>query len=842
MFLDKLMALTLGFSMAAAALALVWAVLRGTMAERGRRDSSAERKDSRGEELRDSAGAGFSFDYSPDGIILATADGRILAANRKATELFDWPSEDMLGKGVNELFVEDLSLRHTQLYARSCGLNQLVMASDGIGNPLQAQRRDGNIFSVEVSLEINERDGEDLMVVGLRDVSGRTQVAVEILDSTTDAIFVYDPEDMHFTYANRGAVKQLGYSRDEFLTFGPLEILNEDSKAEFARLFKACHSMREEAGAHTFIYVDRSGNELPVEVELRYVDRKDSSYIISIGRNVSERIDAMNSLEVSAIQLKQLNRELEVERGKLEAEVKDRTRELDVARRKAEQANQAKSDFLAAMSHEIRTPMNGVIGMTELLLDTDLDGKQQRQVETIQESSESLLSIIDEILDFSKIEAGKVELATEPVDLLDLTSSVYRAMLGVAQRSDVAVRYYFDPTLIPMRCCDPLRIRQIITNLLGNAIKFSSKLERQGCALLRVEGAADDQLRIIVEDNGIGISENSRQTIFDPFMQADAETSKHYGGTGLGLPITKVLVEKMGGRIELESERGAFTRFVLTLPIPALPQHAEAVTPRLRHTRCILFARDGRQFSDWQGFLRFHGAEVVKADRPAEIFELCQSGGDEFEETYILALDQGLGEDLFHRLVASYEVTDDQSGYRRFVLIRTPEVQTSAAGPRTDTAEFGSRLLVIDGSLDRNRNFEQALSCFLTGKCEVDEPEAAVKDRAETSAAPATVDATRDASKEQGRILVAEDNIINQNVIGSQLEALGFQCTLVNDGVEALEVWKTKQHALLLTDLHMPNMDGYTLAQEIRRLEARDERTPIIAYTANAVKGNAIAV
>lgn len=768
--------------------------------------------------------------FSPDGLVVVNSEGIIVQSNLQMQKLFACSTQDLIGSSLLSLFPANRPIDFEDLSSGSAHAKQLIMAMDGIGDRFKARRKDGTEFSAEIAILRGEYELNDLYAVAIRDISPRLQVALGFLESTLDAILAYDAQSMDFIYANKGAERQIGYCREQLLDMNPKEIIDEDSWPVFKELFDRALCGDSNQSTRTIIFSTGYGIKKIFEVSIYFVDHNLNSYVISTGRDVTERIDALNAIEVKSIELQQLNKELQAERESLEAEVADRTRQLETAWQKAEEANNAKSSFLASMSHEIRTPMNGVVSMIELLLESRLDEAQRQKLITMQDSSQSLLTIIDEILDFSKIEAGRIDLSKDEVDLKDLVASIYSSLLPIANRSQVVLGLYHDPALPTTIVSDATRLRQIINNIVGNAIKFSSRLSRQGVVRLRIECGSEGQLRIVVEDNGIGISSAALDTIFEPFEQESEATLQRFGGTGLGLPITKALVEKMQGAIQVVSRQNEFTRFTIELPIEVdevgETKAAQSAQPRLENILCVLFCTDERRNQDWRDWLVSEGADVVCMDSWESLLSsFSLQADDSYKLTGVVlnaepddAIRQRIEGELQHRALDG------------FVLFKNRDMlERSEAGPWR----------ILEDHPYENRNFENLLAVLTGSKVQGPalKPEQEPVENTEPGPLLPLEHHGKSTMADRINILVAEDNPINQSVISSQLEALGFDSTLVSDGVQALEAWKRREHLLLLTDLHMPNMDGYTLAREIRRIENSSEHMPIIAYTANAVKG-----
>ncbi len=486
----------------------------------------------------------------------------------------------------------------------------------------------------------------------------------------------------------------------------------------------------------------------------------------------------------------------------------------------ATQANTAKSAFLATMSHEIRTPLNGVLGMAEILARSHLPPRELDAVRTIQASGRTLLAVIDDILDFSKIEAGRLELDPTDVPLNDLVEDLCASLVGMAHARDVDLYAFVAPELVSSMRVDPVRLRQVIYNLAGNAIKFSGRRAgHRGRVEVPLEPSDDAAKGVVLRviDDGIGMTAAVLGKLFTAFTQGETSTTRRFGGTGLGLTITRRLVEFMGGSVEVASTPGEGSTFTVRLPLEASAEQVASTRPDLGGVDVVVL-RGARCFDAGHvaRHLRAAGARVHLAEdeTTAEgvakaLRKLCVVVHGEGFAPSTLAR-SGDGDDLLRRLVfvpgaqLGEHVAQDRVVIVECDLLRASrllDAVAEAAGLRRPGS--GS---VADGAAD------------------TDGP------------TPASVAA---AQASGAMILVAEDDPVNQKVIVRQLELLGYAYELASNGVEALAAHRRGRHALLLTDLHMPEMDGYTLAQEIRRAEVSGERMPIVALTANALRDEA---
>lgn len=552
-----------------------------------------------------------------------------------------------------------------------------------------------------------------------------------------------------------------------------------------------------------------AGKQKHINIEKRYITRAGqlvwANVHMSLLRNSEENAESVVRMASDI-----------TERKNTEAELKK-------AKEAAEAANDAKSTFLATMSHEIRTPMNGILGMTELVLDTDLSTEQREHLGLVRLSAESLLTIINDILDFSKIEAGKLELETIPFDLRESLGETMKGLSIRAHQKMLELIYDVEPNVPESVLGDPGRIRQILVNLVGNAIKFTERGEILVTTKVESEGEEQVRVQFTVKDTGVGIPLEMQKKAFEAFSQADGSMARKYGGTGLGLTICVRLVEMMEGRIWMESEpgKGSAFEFVVNLGVQTERTARRLAVPpeRLRNLHALIVDDNGTNRRVLQGMLSRWGMKPTAVDGgklALQALEIAKSTGHPFP---LILLDGQMPEMDGFALAEHIQKNPELVGATIMML--------TSAGHLGDAERC--RKLGITGYLVKPVRQSELLDavCHLLGG-----------DAKKETVGLVTRHSLKE-EKKRARILLAEDNAVNRTLAIRLLEKRGYTVSVAANGREALAAFEKEHFDAILMDVQMPEMDGFEATGKIRELEKNTgKRIPIIAMTAHALKGD----
>ena len=722
------------------------------------------------------------LELSPAAIVTTDLDDNVTAWNAAAHELFGYTQAEALGRNI-----DDLIAKSDELHAEAVEVNRQI-ADGQVQLVTRRTRKDGTLADVDLRaapiLVGGETVGSYAIYHDLSDVHRQKQYFESLLEISPTAIITVGLDDK-VTSWNPAAEKLFGYTREEAVG------------RDIDDLIAASDDLRAEARE-----VNRRGSQQEYQLITRRT-RKDGSLV-----------DVQ--LLVAPVRLEG---EL-VGRYGIYHDIGD----LQRARQAAEEATEAKSTFLATMSHEIRTPMNAVIGMTGLLLDTELTPEQRGFADVIRTSGDALLGIINDILDLSKIEAGKLELESRPFVLRDSVEASLDLVAASAAAKGLDLASLLDPEAPVALVGDATRLGQILVNLLTNSVKFTEEgevvLSVEATRVSTGDGGGDEvhELHFAVRDTGIGIPNDRIDRLFESFTQVDASTTRRYGGTGLGLAISKRLSEMMGGTMWVESEVGKGSAFHFTVKAQAAAS-PELVYARGAHAQLagkrLLVVDDNavnrevvkRQASSWGMVSRDTGS-------PTEALEWIRRG-DPFDAAI---LDMQMPE------MDGVALAREIRRYRDARVLRL--VMLTSLGRRTEDVDAGADFAAqLTKPIKASQLYEALISVFGEMPEEV-RPVDARGGHGAVSASRAL------------QILVADDNAVNQQLALALLGKMGYSADVVTNGAEVLEALARRPYDVVLMDVEMPVMDGLEASRRINREWRAGRRPRIIAMTANAMQGD----
>jgi len=638
-----------------------------------------------------------------------------------------------------------------------------------------------------VALAIERRRAED----ELRESEERYR---DLFENAHDMVYTHDLTG-NYTSANNACEKITGYTHDECLGMNLSQVIAPDALTK-AKHALARKSAQNDSSAYELDIITKEGRRVTLEVNSRLIHRHGVPYAVhGIARDVTLR--------------------------------KQHERELEHARNAAMESARLKSEFLANMSHEIRTPMNGVIGMTGLLLDTELSDEQCEFAKTIRSSGEALLTIINDILDFSKIEAGKLNFEELDFVLINALEDTIELLAEPAHQKKIELASLIQSDVPKFLRGDPGRLRQIITNLLGNAIKFTER----GEVVLRASAESESETHVVirfeVSDTGIGISESEQRNLFQPFTQADGSTTRKYGGTGLGLAISKQLVQMMGGQIGVKSVKGQGSTFWFTARFEKQTVVVESEQPQvnMENLRVLIVDDNSTNRQILKHQLGSWGMTHEEADCGERALELLRAAAKRDEPFDLAVLDMMMPEIDGFELARRIKADPAIAGVRLVML--------TSYGERGDGKI--AREIGIAGYLTKPVRQSQLFDCLAKVVSTTSAPQIVRPPTAAVITKHSLAEANITSNK---LLLLAEDNIVNQKVALRQLHKLGYRADAVANGREAVEALGRISYDLVLMDCQMPEMDGYEATAEIRRREGTSKHTWIVAMTANALEGD----
>lgn len=729
-----------------------------------------------------------------EGVYTLDANGNCNFVNPEAEKILGWSLAELQGRNLHDI-IHAQHISGSAIAHHDCHISRAVTQGQVYRSDQEYfQHRSGRFFPISIVASPILEEGQIVgSVAAFQDITARRNAEAAlresenkqrmILDNAADAVFVADRNE-RWIYVNDLALNMLNFRREELIGSDIYHLLpnylREAAQQTFMQNLTAQRLMRQEIKL-----LKKDGSEVPVEMNVALLP--DGS-IYGSCRDITSR--------------------KEFEAALIKAKVG------------AEDASKAKSEFLATMSHEIRTPMNGIIGMTELALDTDLNPQQREYLELVKVSSHSLLDIINDILDFSKIESGKIVLEHIEFPIRELIATMLKASAIRAEQKNIELVYQIDPELPEILIGDPGKLRQVLSNLLVNAIKFSD----HGCITIDINLVElhdkHARLHFSVTDQGIGIAQDKLEHIFQPFSQADASTTRKYGGTGLGLSISSRLVSAMNGKLEVQSTKGQGSCFYFSADFayslgtnsPLQTMHLQGLNALVVDDNAINQKYIGDTLRNWQ-------MNVQVASSAADAISLLQQHTQSQRQFNLILLDACMPE------MDGFELAKQIQSKR--LLGNAKMLMLSSAALTDDAAQC--KAAGIDGYVHKpisQQELQIAIDAIFQGVA--------------TGAIHYIHLEAEDAHAHEHplRILVAEDNPINQKLACNLLHKWGHVTDLAENGIIALEKYQTNSYDAILMDMQMPEMGGIEATQLIRSLEKNDQHIPIIAMTANAMPGD----
>jgi two-component system sensor histidine kinase/response regulator len=742
-------------------------------------------------------------EFSSDVLLVIGEGALIVFAGGAGLRELGYESAEVIGKPAAQFIHPDDVAEQSQLARRAVAEPGVAIRSEA-----RIRHHDGSWIACEIiSCTTRGPEGKTVLITTMRNISERLEAAGKIRESeaTLRRIFDASPDVISINRFSDGSYVdtstsfvESGFDRKEVVgkSSGKIGIWADRQQ------FKDYMRRLSERGIVRNLEVDfklKDGALSPCLISSTIAELNGEKCVISFSRDISK--------------------------------IKRTENELRAAREEALAASQAKSEFLSSMSHEIRTPMNAILGMTDLVLDTELTTEQRRYLDVVVNNGNALLELINSILDLAKIEAGRLSLEAVDFDVVELTERVADTLAVRAHEKDIELAVRFEAGLETALVGDPLRLRQVLVNLIGNAIKFTERGEVVVSVKRNREGAGKGSILFAVSDTGVGIAAAALPTIFSEFTQADSSTSRKYGGSGLGLAIVKRLVSLMGGAVWLESEPGKGSTFYFTVELglanPALRPAIAAPQAQLMDMRALVVDDNPTNRIIVKEMLEARGAVVGEASSAMEGLRAIEEAMTSEHPIQLLLLDCVMpGLDGFEMA----KLVREKLGLSDLVIMMLSSNELSAR--LSHMKDLGLNHYIVKPV--KRRELYAAIAEAMTTAGMLSNISSAAQGAKKVPAAKIEAGPMVDRPL---RILLADDSADNRLLINAYLKRTRYQVESVGDGKSAVEKFKCAKFDLVLLDIQMPVLDGYAAIQMMRTWEAEKgmTATPIIALTASAL-------